>query len=315
MLLSQVYGEQITRLMCWPHCSAKIDTRLKEFKKESKSENLHKKIKEDICNFQSSTTENEYISNFTSLINKYKGDGYTEDETQALDVFFKYFESTWGPGSHMKNWYAGANPWSITQNQGIEGKNQAIKKSYTFKSRVSIGRLFEITKTMLKEWSQQDDSILFKDRLSLLDSKEGLKLKTNGWMWSQKQNSKSVIKLPVSHKLASHTTSEAAGLGKPSRLWIVGRSKPNGDLKDLCKAKLIERSEPSDKSFDEKQKIKESCWVLEERDGDFWCDCPEGFKGHLCSHTIGMHIRQQTGKVEVTDQVILILSPFLPLPC
>ena len=61
---------------------------------------------------------------------------------------------------------------------------------------MSIGRLFEITKTMLKEWSEQDDSILFKDRLSLLDGKDGLKLKTNGWIWSQKQNSKSVIKLP-----------------------------------------------------------------------------------------------------------------------
>ena len=160
---------------------------------------------------------------------------------------------------------------------------------------------------MLKEWSEQDDSILFKDRLSLLDGKDGLKLKTNGWIWSQKQQNKSVIKLPGSHKQARHTTSEAAGLGKPSRLWIIGRSKPHGDLKDLCKEKLIERSEPSNKSFDEKQKMKESCWVLEERDGDFWCDCPEGFEGHLSSHTIGMHIRQQTGKVEVTDQVILVI--------
>ena len=119
--------------------------------------------------------------------------------------------------SHRKNWYAGANPWSITQNQGIEGKNQAIK-SLTLSRVVSIGRLFEITKTMLKEWSEQDDSILFKDRLSLLDGKDGLKLKTNGWIWSQKQKNKSVIKLPGSHKQARHTTSEAAGLGKPSRL-------------------------------------------------------------------------------------------------
>ena len=147
--------------------------KLKEFKKESKSENLHKKIKEDLCKFQSSTTENEYISNFTSLINKYKGDDYTQDEKTALDSFFKYFESTWGPGSHRKNWYAGANPWSITQNQGIEGKNQAIK-SLTLSRVVSIGRLFDITKTMLKEWSEQDDSILFKDRLSLLNGKDGL---------------------------------------------------------------------------------------------------------------------------------------------
>ena len=42
--LSQVYGAQITRLMCWPYCSAQIDKNLKEFKKESKIENLHKKI-------------------------------------------------------------------------------------------------------------------------------------------------------------------------------------------------------------------------------------------------------------------------------
>ena len=29
-------------------------------------------------------------------------------------------------------------------------------------------------------------------------------------------------------------------------------------------------------------------WVVEERDGDFFCDCTEGTKGKLCKHSIGL---------------------------
>ena len=46
-----------------------------------------------------------------------------------------------------------------------------------------------------------------------------------------------------------------------------------------------------------------ACYLLEEREGDFFCDCFEGIKGRMCKHTVGMHYRQNSGKLPVTDDV------------
>jgi hypothetical protein len=78
-----------------------------------------------------------------------------------LEDFFDYLKDGWGPLTEVSKFYAGAHPWHIIHNQGIEGKNRHIKKSHTFKARVSIGKLFDIIHRMLQQWSEQDDSILF----------------------------------------------------------------------------------------------------------------------------------------------------------
>ena len=131
----------------------------------------------DIDFFQWSTTETEYEANYKALVDKYTKEenvvNYTAEEEDALVKFFKYVADSWGP---VRNWFAGSNPYSLTQNQGIEGKNKAIKSSYTFKTRVSIGKLFKIVVVMFRDWSEQDDSLVFNHRLSLLDSPEGLSL-------------------------------------------------------------------------------------------------------------------------------------------
>ena len=311
MTLAQVFGEETERLMCWPHVTRNIDDKIALLKKESKNEELAAKVDADIDYFQWATTETEYEVNYKALVDKYTKEenvvNYTTEEEDALKKFFDYVDDNWGPKTPVKNWFAGSNPFSLTQNQGIEGKNKAIKASYTFKSRVSIGKLFQIVEVMLRDWSEQDDSLIFSHRLALLDGPEGLALKTNGWKWAQANarhmKTKSVLSVDVSTRLGAHSVSEVAGLGKPSRIWVVGRQEPKGELTDLARAKLEERARPSSLHFDDKKKIKESCWVVEERDGDFFCDCPEGFKGHLCKHTIGLHMRNDTGKVVVTDQV------------
>jgi hypothetical protein len=80
------------------------------------------------------------------------------------------------------------------------------------------------------------------------------------------------------NKYGKFTISAAAGLGEVDRIWVVSRQTPWGDLSELAKIKLEERTNPSDKSWDEKRIIKGSFWILEERDGDFFCDCPSGLK-------------------------------------
>lgn len=105
---------------------------------------------------------------------------------------------------------------------------------------------------------------------------------------------------------------------------MVARDSPRGELTELAKVKLVERANPDPTlGWDKKKEIKESCWILEERDGDFFCDCKFGFKGHLCDHTLGMHYRQETGMLEASDQVhcivIVIVTILIPrfalFPC
>ena len=47
--------------------------------------------------------------------------------------------------------------------------------------------------------------------------------------------------------------------------------------------------------------IRTSCWIIEERDGDFFCDCLKGMKAKMCVHTIGM--RYKEGHLEPTSDV------------
>ena len=86
-------------------------------------------------------------------------------------------------------------------------------------------------------------------------------------------------------------------------MFGIPTKSSSGELLPKIKAKLEERARPSSKSWDEKKKILTGCWLIEERDGDFWCDCYEGIRGRMCEHTPGMHFRQNTGRIPVTEDV------------
>jgi hypothetical protein len=103
-----------------------------------------------------------------------------------------------------------------------------------------------------------------------------------------------VMKIEIDNKYGKYTVSETAQLIIVDRIWVVARQTSRGSLSDLAKVKLTERASLSNIHWDEKKQIKESCWILEERDGDFFCDCPVGFKGGLWDHTVGMHYRNET---------------------
>ena len=78
-------------------------------------------------------------------------------------------------------WYEGKHPFGVSNNQGIEGTNKAIKASHTFKRRCPIGSFMDDVARMVKEWGEKDDSLLHGPRVGFL-SKDvgGLKLRTEG---------------------------------------------------------------------------------------------------------------------------------------
>ena len=87
------------------------------------------------------------------------------------------------------------------------------------------------------------------------------------------------------------------------KIWVVtSQSNSSGKpLKVRAKTRLSQRKEPSVSSFDDYMAVRNSCWILEERNGDYFCDCPKGSKGKICKHTVGLLYRN--GHLEATSDV------------
>ena len=77
---------------------------------------------------------------------------------------------------------------------------------------------------------------------------------------------------------SKYTVSESPEfqLGSVTNLWAVAtQSDESGKpLKELAKIRIANRELPGSETFDEYIAMRSSCWILEERDGDFFCDCP-----------------------------------------
>ena len=158
-----------------------------------------------------------------------------------------------------------------------------IKADHTFKKRCPLGNFFEIVDRLVYEWSKKSDDLLSQPRLSMLfDPKEGLKIRTQGYQWakSNKVGSDRIISINPKNK---YTISESLEfqLGKVDNIWAVSSTNNilDNSLKDRAKERIKQRGEPSFSSYEEYQQVRNSCWLIEEREGDFYCDCPVGMKG------------------------------------
>ena len=89
-----------------------------------------------------------------------------------------------------------------------------------------------------------------------------------------------------------YTVSESKefNLGEVTNLWAVNSEaglKSGAPLKDRAKERLAERELPSSKDFDEYLRIRSSCWIIEQRDDSFYCDCPVGMKVlYMCLYIV-----------------------------
>ena len=276
--------------MCWPHCNRNVKPRINTLKKDAKNLKLGEDVLKDILNLQWAATNKDFRTLFDALEKKYVDaeTPYNAVEKKAIAEFFSYFRSVWGPDSPLKNWFEAAHPFRVSSNQGIEGTNKQIEKAHFFKKRVGINKFFDIITKMIYEFScpqMYDDSLLSKHRLtSLENNRDGLRLLTAGWQWAQQNcagKPDRVLKVPKTSRLANYTLTESSDMGQVDQLWVVRSNSCTilGPLKDLARVLLEESGSDSQKSFDEKLKIRQSCWIIEEVQGDFFCRCPIGIKG------------------------------------
>ena len=279
----EVFGNVGVRLMCWPHTYRNLVPRMSALRNANKK--LQEQLMSDIENLQWSVhSEDTFRVVFDLLESKYVEGAHADFELKLLHDFFEYFREQWGPDSHVSKWYEGAHPWSVSNNQGIEGTNKAIKKDHTFKRRCPLGTFMDIVAKMVEEWGEVDDSILFTSRMELLETdRDGLKLKTQGYQWLKSNKAASSDRIVKVDPRGKYTVSESAefNLGKVDSIWVVASSEnpfPDSSLKKLAKQRITLRGKPDFTSFDQYMKIRQSCWILEERGGEFYCDCPVGMK-------------------------------------
>ena len=101
-----------------------------------------------------------------------------------------------------------------------------------------------------------------------------LKFRTERYHWFEQNKSGSdrIIKI---NPTGEYTISKQFDLGKVDDLWSV---------QELCSSFL----------FCEYANVlmRDSCWIIEEHNRDFYCDCCPGMKGKLCHHTNGIPFKK-----------------------
>ena len=107
-------------------------------------------------------------------------------------------------------------------------------------------------------------------------------MRTEGYQWYKitKGTAGQIIKVDVRGKYTVGESIEHQ-LGQVSNLWTL-RSSSNKildiPLKRLSKQRFLKRGDPEFDSFDQYKDIRTSCWIIEEVDGQYLCDCPVGMK-------------------------------------
>ena len=122
---------------------------------------LADEVDSDINNVQwMLTSKKQFRVVYDLLEGKYINGDYSGEEKDLLSIFFKYHRQQWGPDSHVCFWWEGANPYHVSNNQGIESKNGEIKDIYSFRERLNMGSFFEMVENILRDESRRDDTLL-----------------------------------------------------------------------------------------------------------------------------------------------------------
>ena len=155
---------------------------------------------------------------------------------------------------------------------------------------MELGELFEVLILLVTEWSDEDVRLLESPRLAGLHGEENsLSLKTRGYHFYQKMKLKPnewILKIKNPKDKYTVSESEEFNLGEVSALWAVrssAGSKSDKSLKERAMERINEREVPKTQTFDEYLRVRTSCWIVEERDGDYYCDCPIGMKVYTSS--------------------------------
>ena len=114
--MPQVFGEDGVRLKCWSHVFRNIRPKLAAIRKANVA--LGASMLADIESIQwMAQSEAEFELVCEKFKSHYLEQDLGEVERKLVTDFVEYFLSQWGPRNHAAGWYAGAHPFSLTNNQ------------------------------------------------------------------------------------------------------------------------------------------------------------------------------------------------------
>ena len=272
------------RLMCYPHVHRNLRNKIGTIQDKATRDSVMKDIEEIQW---SAVSEDVFLKLFQLLRLKY------ENAETKVQLFLDYVEDTW-INSKENLWFEGARPYGISNNQGLEGKNKHIKDSYSMRRKLPLGTFIETSKKLVNEMSISDASLLNMEKSqTLYGQPDSLKLRTNGYNWYQEHQSNNNY---LKTKPVGKTQVEGCEM-----LWLVPSSKTAEDLQEIAAVRLSERFEISSKSLEDYIKIRSSCYIIEQKGLEFFCDCFVGSKGHMCKHAVGLMFK--LGLLEITGDV------------
>ena len=164
-----MFGEDGVRLMCWSHVFRNIRPKLAAIRKANAA--LGASMLADIESIQwMAQSEAEFELVCKKFKSHYLEQDLSEVERKLVTDFIEYFLSQWGPGSHAAGWYAGAHPFSLTNNQvccqfffkcfsivpffiqlvqGLEGTHKEVKQNHTFRTELPLGQLIQMLEQLV----------------------------------------------------------------------------------------------------------------------------------------------------------------------
>ena len=266
--------EKSQRLMCWSHVHRALVPEIKKVSTFNKD--VAKSLTQDIEDLQWACNDQNFQQLVKLLEEKYlNGGNYNAETLAALTRFFSYFQKEWIQ-SQEHRWFEGAHPHGSSNNQGVEGKNQSIKQSQTFRKKMPLASFFDMMLRMVNEWSLEDLSLLDGDRKDVLWTKpDGLKIRSDGYQWFMDHKSNQNY-----CEIKTANTNIKTTLENVSAIWAIPSSKSKLSeltLRELAKKRLVNRYSTLT-TFDDHIKLRESCYLVERVEDEFYCDCLMGMK-------------------------------------
>ena len=309
--LVEVFGDEVTRLMCWTHVYRCYSKKLGPLKKSNKD--LAKQLDKDVHNLQwMCQGEEEFVVIFKLFEDKYSKGNYSEQDLEKLITFLEYFRVQWGPDSHVSRWYEGAHPYHPSHNQGLERFNRSIKDDHSYREQLNMGDFVSVMEDVVEHSSLKDASVLDGPKLLILQKdldgyqeRESLKIQELGYKYycenlrklpptapGEPELMKPGKQLEINSVDGLTLLYNKLGLEEQVKRVIILPSSnnklPEKSLKQLAILRMQKRKMPSFGTLQEYFDVRNSCHVVEQVGSDFFCDCYKGSKGKICTHAMAL---------------------------
>jgi hypothetical protein len=141
--VSEVFGDNITRLMCYWHLKKNVKLNC-NLSKEDREEFL-----KDIDILNLCQNEGDFNHGCKLLLKKW----------EPIDIeLTNYFQKTYV--DNYSNWFVASSPIGMgVTNNNCEGFNNLIKRQYTCRKRLPIADLLKVFETMIKDLSSSNEKL------------------------------------------------------------------------------------------------------------------------------------------------------------